>query len=158
MAYPKNKVFGVWLIDSGASHHLCAHVDLIVNQKESHILSVRVATSAAAPVCCMGDVCLSLGNRSLLLKDVLVVPSIVANLVSVSRLTDQGVTVRFDTGVCYALLKDQELVIGHMVNGVYQLGGMSVPQAGMCAPALSSNQEIGLLWHRRFKQIWSSWF
>lgn len=82
-------------------------------------------------------------------------PGVVANLVSVGRLADQGVADRFYAGVCFSNLGGTDVAIVSRVGGLYYLGsalGAEVAVGLLCHATVNA-QAAGELWHRRFGHI-----
>ena len=85
-----------WVIDSGASFHVTSHIDFFTSYKTGDFGNVRMGNNGVSKIVGIGDVCLetSIGNK-LVLKDVRYVPDISLNLISSSRLDDEGFTNSF---------------------------------------------------------------
>ena len=92
-----------WWIDSGATVHVANSLQGFRSTRttlrsERHI---KVANGVQADVEAVGDVSLELVNGFMLvLKDVLFVPSLQRNLISVSRLDKDGFGCHFANGKC----------------------------------------------------------
>ena len=84
------------VIDSGASFHVTSHSDFFTSYKNSDFGNVRMGNSGVSKIVGIVDVFLetSIGNK-LILKDVRHVPDIRLNLISISRLDDEGFTNSF---------------------------------------------------------------
>ena len=85
-----------WVIDSGASFHVTSHSDFFTSYKTGDFGNVRMGNSSVSKIVGIGDVFLetSIGNK-LVRKDVRHVPDIRLNLISTSRLDDEGFTNSF---------------------------------------------------------------
>jgi len=92
-----------WWIDSGATVYVANSLQGFSStrttaKRERHI---RVANGVRADVEAVGDVSLELASDfTLLLRDVLYVPSLQRNLISVSRLDDDDYACHFGDGKC----------------------------------------------------------
>jgi hypothetical protein len=87
-----------WWIDSGATVHVANSLQGFRTRRmlEKGTRSIRVANGKEAAVKGIGDLSLELDNGFvLLLRDVLFVPSLKRNLISVSRLEDDKIHCRF---------------------------------------------------------------
>lgn len=93
-----------WIIDSGASKHMCCDSSIMVNVKKPLIKSVTAANQAKVPVEADGNILLhntaKEGVAKILLQDVLHVPAISTNLMSVSAATKNGCQVTFLSNKC----------------------------------------------------------
>ena len=79
-----NNIFK-WVVDSGATRHMYKYRNLIFNMRESSIKSVLVANKNKLHVSGEGEVLLNAtNNEKVLLKNVLYVPHIATNLLSIS--------------------------------------------------------------------------
>lgn len=143
-----------WYVDSGASAHMTANKDWINNVNFTPSLSeITVANDMKVPVVCSGDVQISTDcNYDITVKNVLCVPSLTTNLLSVSELIKNGNNVVFEADHCYIRNKKNELVaMANSENGVYRLQ-IKVAECMLAAPAVASAE----LWHRRLAHINSS--
>ena len=76
-----------WVVDSGATKHICANKDMYTSFEEGEDRIYLAAQSQTAKVLGKGKVVLKLtSGKTLALNDVLYVPDIRANLISVSLL------------------------------------------------------------------------
>ena len=73
-----------WIVDSGASRHICTNRSLFLNLKPLRNSNVTLPNNVMVSVEYIGDVRLS---QDLLLMDVLYVPGFKSNLISISALT-----------------------------------------------------------------------
>ena len=81
------------MIDSGASFYVTSHSDFFISYKTGGFGNVKMGNSGASKIVGIGDIFLETGIRNnLVLKDVIHVPNIRLNLISTSRLDDEGFT------------------------------------------------------------------
>ena len=140
-----------WYIDSGASAHMTVNKNWINNANYTPSLSeIIVANDMKVPVMCSGDVEITTDcNYDITVKDVLCVPSLTTNLLSVSELIKNGNSVVFKASHCYIRNMKGELVAtAESINGVYKLK-LKVIDCKLAAPAVASAE----LWHRRLAHI-----
>ena len=80
-----------WVIDFSASFHVTSHSDFFTSYRTSDFGNVRMGNSGVSKIVGIGDIFLetSIGNQ-LVFKDVRHVPNILLNLISTSRLDDEG--------------------------------------------------------------------
>uniref|UniRef100_A0A2N9J5B9 Integrase catalytic domain-containing protein n=1 Tax=Fagus sylvatica TaxID=28930 RepID=A0A2N9J5B9_FAGSY len=113
-----------WYTDTGATHHLTSDLaNLNVHAEEyTGTDQIRVGNGKGLPVAHIGTTSLSTPHSSLLLKDVLHVPQITKNLVSVQKFTSDTNTF-FEFHPDYFLVKDRPtrklLLHGLSSNGLY---------------------------------------
>lgn len=143
-----------WYVDSGASAHMTAIKHWINNADYSPSLSsITVANNTVVPVLCSGNVQITTDcNFEITVKDVLCVPSLTTNLLSVSELIKNGNSVNFESSHCYIRNKNNVLVATAVsTNGVYKLQTKE-------ADCLLATQTVASaeMWHRRLAHINSS--
>jgi hypothetical protein len=131
-------------MDSGASAHVAPDLNAFTTYSPyAGSNKLQVGDGKGLDILHIGSASLSIGSTSLLLTNVLHVPSISKPLLSISQLTsDNNVYVEFHTDSC--VVKDQAshriLLLGIRHNGLY-LVSASPPQALLC-----QQNSLGL-WH-----------
>ena len=80
-----------WVIDSSASFHITSHSDFFTSYRTSDFGNVRMGNSGVSKIVGIRNIFLetSIGNQ-LVFKNVRHVPNILRNLISTSRLEDEG--------------------------------------------------------------------
>jgi hypothetical protein len=92
-----------WLVDSGSTHHMCNTRDQFTKlEQATSCTRVVLGNSTSSKVTSVGTIDLEVrtgeGNEvSTNLREVLLVPKLRKNLISVTRLMDDGVDVHFDS-------------------------------------------------------------
>lgn len=138
-----------WYFDSGASNHVTNDPAKLQEFNEhdgkEHL---TVGNGANLKIHATGNTALNNSQRPLNLKDILYVPKITKNLLSISRLTsDNDIYVEFHDSLC--LVKDKVigkvLVEGKIKDGLYQLPG-ALKSANKDHHAFLAIKEI---WHRK---------
>lgn len=145
-----------WYIDSGASVHLVSNKNLLSNLNyEPKTKEIIVANSTSTKVLCTGDLrlatCVKNKQYQIEVSNVLYVPELTTNLLSVSQIIAKGNKVNFNDRGCY-IYNAQGICIGEasLENDVYKLKTAS-SQPLMAAAAQSSIPSI--TWHRRLGHI-----
>jgi hypothetical protein len=143
----------IWLIDSGASRHMTGYRDHLTNLvgKETSI-HVVFGDNAIYNVKGVGTSTFQLDSDTpLQLCEVLYVPGMKRNLVSISALEDKGYKVAFSEGKILAWHKkphmDSARVIGVRENNLYRLTVRPVQAL------LHDTIILSELWHRRLSHI-----
>lgn len=145
-----------WYLDSGASMHLTARNEWLVNQREPDLTEIICANKARLPVKCTGDVELETvvgrdsGTSSLrvILKDVQFIPGLTTNLLSVGQLINNGNRVEFNSKGCKIYNVDNVLVgTADLVGNVFKLN-LNTSMALLVSPVNTAE-----LWHRRLGHI-----
>jgi hypothetical protein len=86
-----------WYIDSGCSSHMTGDQDKFINLKRK---GGNVAFGDESSAKLLGEVVVDLGRKNVKAKNVLLVEDLNHNLLSVSKMCDQGYTFTFDSRKC----------------------------------------------------------
>lgn len=138
-------------IDSGASGHFVRDVNMIQNTSFTpSVKEIIAANHSAMPVLCSGDVdIVTVTPRckyEVTLENVLCVPNLSTNLISVSKLVENGNKVEFKKRNCFVYNKNKELVaVADLIDGVYKL---IMDESKLCL-LTSSSAASSEVWHRR---------
>ncbi|KAL0423503.1 UNVERIFIED_CONTAM: Retrovirus-related Pol polyprotein from transposon RE2 [Sesamum radiatum] len=147
-----------WIIDSGATAHMCANLKLM-NRLKPYIAesSVALPDGTKKHVTHCGSVTLS---PDVTLKAVLYMPSFKCNLLSVSKLSSLShITILFSSDHC--VMQDQRtkrtIAVGRLVGNLYVLDDFSFNQDVIKKYSLNKDIECCLnarindvdLWHKR---------
>ena len=92
----------VWYVDSGASNHMTNHKEWFSTlEKSKQTGVVETSDDTPHPIEHIGDVPLSHVGQKGIMRNVLHVPTITKNLVSVGQIVNQGMQVRFTHLGCF---------------------------------------------------------
>lgn len=143
-----------WSLDSGASSHMTGCRSIITDYKEHDNRTVTLADGTTITSKGTGVVTFRTTDgstaRTLTARNVLHVPGMVDNLISVSKLTDSGLQVVFSGNVCQVFSGQQLVLSAEKADGIYSL------RAEVIRPHESANgahDDIFLLWHRRMGHV-----
>ena len=147
-----------WIIDSGATCHICCNKTMFDNMEsmdEPQVVTLgdgrRIETTK------QGTVRLKLKQvdgsyKSGTLHDVLYVPELLYNLLSITKATSLGKTVRFDESTC-EILNEVDEVIGLAIKwgSLYDLScQMNNPHESVNT---LTNQSCIKVWHQRYGHL-----
>ena len=103
-----------WLIDSGASQHICASADWFASYQPVTGKSVVIANGQRIPAVGSGDIHVDvlLNGRVAtgVFRDVLHAPAMAYNLLSVTRMTEAGLSVSFSGKDCIIHSQDGQVI------------------------------------------------
>ena len=148
-----------WIVDSGASQHMCNNADMFQElsgtKKEE---SVFLGDSTKIPVKGSGKVELKMfknGEKTGVCEvhDVLYVPELSRNLISVASCMCKGIDVHFysKTKTCVIQKGQKTLGVAHLRRGLWELSCQAV-QSGNATVNLTE-MDNGKLWHWRFGHL-----
>lgn len=144
-----------WYVDSGASVHLTTNKDWLFDvTSPKDLTEIVVANKSKALVKCTGNLNLTTvveeKKFDVLVKDVLYVPQVATNLLSVSQLIKNGNKVIFGSDGCKIFNKDALLIgVARLVDNMYKLY-TELPKQCFIA---SGTPVSGETWHRRLGHI-----
>lgn len=142
-----------WHLDSGASTHLVSNKNLLTNICfQPKIKEIIVANKTIVPVECSGDLeittCVGSQSHNIIVNNVLYVPNLTTNLLSVSRIIANGNRVEFHKKGCSIYNSQNECIgIATLENGVYKLHVKTEMTFAESVNVSSST------WHRRLAHI-----
>lgn len=126
---------GVWVVDSGATCHICSDKSEFVQidttwQEKVTVANGDVVKSSGRGVCKL-SMTNEMGDEVIItVNDVLYIPSFKGNLLSVKKLSGKGFTVVFCGRTCKILNeKNAEIGVADLVNNLYQLRGKQNQEA-----------------------------
>jgi len=89
-----------WLIDSGCTHHMTHDKDMFVKLDKIHSSKVKIGNGDYIEVKGIGDIAIDAGSGTKIIFDVLYVPEINQNLLSIGQLLEKGYVVVFKDKTC----------------------------------------------------------
>ena len=146
----------LWILDSGASHHMSPHLSSFGSL--SPISPISVMSASAVPMSVEGVG--SVTTPHIVLSDVYYIPKLALNLVSVSQLCKAGNWVFFSDSVCVIQDQHTQRVIGtgRRLGELYVLENLKVSVVAASSIDLSSFRLSPLssqfyLWHSRLGHV-----
>ncbi|UYV84396.1 hypothetical protein LAZ67_X002013 [Cordylochernes scorpioides] len=146
---PNSAFANIWFLDSGATEHMTSNRLKMTNTK-SISTSVEMANNEKIKVSEMGDVTIKLGHEyggeTLFLENVLYVPELDGNILSVGRIEERGNKVLFQNGKASVFGSDGGLILKSNRRGrIYTVEELKI------AKVKSPSADI---WHRRLGHIY----
>jgi hypothetical protein len=136
-----------WVLDTGATSHMSSTDDILVTRLPNSHTFITVGNGHTIPVICRGTSFLPIGTTKFDLKNILVAPSLVRNLLSVRQFTrDNNCSIEFDEfGFSVKDLRTRRVILRCNSRGdLYTL-----PTAAPAIAAHSFLAQSSTLWHRR---------
>ncbi|MCO5548009.1 hypothetical protein L7F22_001465 [Adiantum nelumboides] len=148
----------IWYFDSGASRHITSRKDLFCSLDAAPAgKKVTCANNASYPIRGVGKILITISDGSdLCLPDVLYVPGIKKNLLSVSSLAKNGLWVIFEDDRC--IVRDREngyslITTGTLENGLFVLDRYEKQIQACIAETKTQAMQDAELWHARFGHV-----
>lgn len=145
-----------WIIDSGATDHICSSLKWFCSYKKIHPISVRLPNGSLASADYAGDVLL---NGSILLHEVLYLPAFCFNLLALSKLTKTlNYCFSFSGESCVIQDSSKKMIgLGKMVHGLYLLNHTcNFSEKNIVSLCNSVSIPESVLWHFRLGHASSS--
>jgi 23S rRNA-/tRNA-specific pseudouridylate synthase len=144
-------------VDSGASSHMCSSKDQFQNIAQNDLL-LNLANHSFTKIRGTGNVKIKVSNennlRSVNLNNVMYVPDLRSNLLSVGKITDKGSTVIFENNKVYILDKDgKEIMIGQKINHLYYVRDILDKKEETAASTMNISRTKIQEWHEQFGHI-----
>ncbi|CAG4980328.1 unnamed protein product [Colias eurytheme] len=143
-----------WHVDSGASMHMTMHRDWLTDITVSPVPSIRIANNKELKVECCGNVCIKVkahdgSTDSIQVRNVLFVPELKTNLLSVSKIIQSGCNVIFNESGCKIYNASNKLVAhARLMNATYLLNTFQEMQVMM-----AKADDDTYLWHQRMGHL-----
>ncbi|MCO5594373.1 hypothetical protein L7F22_048403 [Adiantum nelumboides] len=148
----------IWYFDSGASRHITSRKDLFCSLDAAPAgKKVTCANNASYPIKGVGKILITISDGSdLCLPDVLYVPGIKKNLLSVSSLAKNGLRVIFEDDRC--IVRDREngyslITTGTLENGLFVLDCYEKQIRACITETKTQAMQDAELWHARFGHV-----
>ena len=149
------RINGEWILDSGATCHMCNKQSMFNDlQVLSPPLSVTLGDGRDLKATGRGNVVLTMnlpqGNtKTCTLHDVLLVPDLAYNLLSITAVSKRGKVTTFTQVGCEIRdFKSKLVASGHRKGSLYYLD-----HGGSTHRAYLSNSAMGTVWHRRLGHL-----
>lgn len=146
-----------WVVDSGATRHICANRNVFTSYTSvgDGEEQVYLGDSRTTPVLGKGKVLLKLtSGKTLALNDVLHVPSIRVNLVSVALLSKVGVKVSFESDKIVMTKNNVFVGKGYCDQGLFVLNISEIMNESTSSAYIVDSYDI---WHARLGHVNSSY-
>ena len=148
-----------WIVDSGATCHMCNNQELMYDfVKLEKLVEVQLGDGKVLKATGRGIVTLftvlpDRKHKKCKLQNVLLVPKLSYNLLSVSKATEAGYSVSFEDSVCKITRADGVIIaIGRKVGCLYYLDFQRETESSDSAKA-DSDLSNEMLWHQRYHHL-----
>lgn len=147
MASKQHQYMNDWYLDSGASRHMTVRREILGNFRKANVERVSVADNRKLNVAGVGTAYLSIDGREITLNDVLYVPALKANLMSLDSIS-RSHRIELENGICRIFSKPD----GTLIIEAKASGGTYKVDASNVKCVLAVNEESNE-WHRRMGHL-----
>nr|KYP76789.1 Retrovirus-related Pol polyprotein from transposon TNT 1-94 [Cajanus cajan] len=139
---------GNWYLDSGCSNHMAKDASIFKDIDESVKVKVRMGNDTIVESKGKGTVMVEMKKGTRLITDVLLVPNLKENLLSIGQMMEKGYTLHFEGDTC-KIYDNKKLEIGRVKM---EKRNRSFPISLRQGPNIAMKAEVddSWLWHRRF--------
>lgn len=139
-----------WTIDSGATCHMTNQINILEDFEKKNCGNVKLADGSNKKSVGVGNITLIKKPEDVKIKDVLFVPELKDNLLSVSKLDEAGMTIKFGDGRCLIYRDGQIIYKAICFNGLYTMNMVTNEDEKLKIAKEVKNDE---LWHKRFGHL-----
>ena len=149
--YLNSTTESVWIVDSGATLHMCSSPELLTDFTPHYGHNVIISDGSSIPIHGYGTLKILLkddrnnSNHKLVLSNVAVVPKLSVNLISVRALASLGVTIQFTEYSCYIQHPKIKILFASVKNSSYIFRMLSNKKDHSFNSAMTCIHE----WHRK---------
>jgi hypothetical protein len=157
-SHPHQSFDTVWMLDSGATHHVTRNPDIISNIQPVIHNPMTDAIGKSHLVKGKGKVFVQLPDGEIkCIDNVLYVPGVHRNLLSIGCIENQGYTLEFVKSTCIIRDLNTRQIFAKAERlsnrGLYQLKAQSVLNTAICSFEQTKAVQTALLWHRRLGHL-----
>ena len=150
----RNDTRNEWIIDSGCTHHMCSDQEMFREYEElSADMKVEMGDGTPLVARGRGSVALKLNQQgsqvNCVLTNVLHVPGLIYNLISVSQCVKKGKQVLFEDDSCKIVHHGSVIARGKKLKNLYVLDTCPTAKSFVASEKTPDPD----LWHRRFCHI-----
>ncbi|KAA8546877.1 hypothetical protein F0562_003306 [Nyssa sinensis] len=141
-----------WLVDSGYTHHMCHNVAMFRDLDETYSSKVKIGNSEYVKVKGRGTTAVKTTSSIKLIPDVLFVPDISQNLLSVGQMLKKEYSLQFKDNQCNIFDSSRaKLVCVKMRSKSFSINWKQAAEHAYAG----ITQSVSNLWHRR--SCWRMW-
>ena len=135
-----------WLIDSGCTSHMTKHLSIFSSIDRSIKPKIKLGNGDFVQAKGRGTVTVSTSRGTKTIKNVLFIPELDQNLLSVPQMLRNGYEVTFKDNCCFIVDTKDSAVAKIKMDGNSFYLDLNVIEGH----ALSANSDMSVVWHKRF--------
>lgn len=151
---------GYWTIDSGATQHMTSRLEWFENLRSTKSnQEITIANGTKIDVGGIGDISIGTNSSVNKVNDVIYVPSLNSNLISVYKAVEKGFSVLFDKNGCNFFNSDTFSFVGDSIlhgspyRGLYKLDCTVNMPRDVAYDVHSDSASRYQLWHKRLGHL-----
>ncbi|KAK3016018.1 hypothetical protein RJ639_007337 [Escallonia herrerae] len=145
---------GVWYVDSGCSNHMTGIKENFISMDERFKSKVKLGNGKFVKVEGKGEIDVrTKKGSSKFITDVLYVPSLSQNLLSVGQLNQKGYKLNFDENCCMIIDKKNDQVIATIKMAPNKVFSLSMEHKEDLYLNAAENMDEFMLWHCRYGHL-----
>lgn len=143
-----------WFFDSGATAHMCSNLKFFNKDFQEKNAEVTIANNSTMQVRGVGQVEINtkvgkFKEENVTFREVLHIPDLYINLLSVSKIVESGYEIVFNKNGCKVLNNHKEVIVtGNLVNGMFRLN-----IANNISLVTDVKSQDCALWHKRVGHV-----
>ena len=124
----------MWYLDSGCSNHMYGKKEYFSNLNENFRDSVKLGNNSSMAVMGKGNIRLQVNGTTQIITEVIYVPELKSNLLSIRQLQEKGNTILFQYGRCRVFHHKRGLIMDTKMsaNRMFILQAISKPITSVC--------------------------
>lgn len=143
----------VWVFDSGSTCHMCCVKEMFVNMK-AHREKIQLAAHNYMFSEGIGDVVIETSSQTITLRDVLYVPALTANFLSISKAAKSGHLISFNSESAVISKKSGSIVLSaELCDSLYIYQHNNFKLYVMKSAEQENVTENHLKWHERYGHL-----
>jgi len=145
--------YNLWYLDSGCSNHMTGERDIFISLDQSFNSQVKLGDGKMQKAVGKGTIAVhTKGGNKKLISDVLYVPNLTQNLLSVGQLIQKGFSIYFDDEKCKIIDKTNNHTVAVVEMSKNKVFPLVMPLDENVA-LKTENSDLSNLWHLRYGHL-----
>ncbi|CAN6572549.1 unnamed protein product [Malus baccata var. baccata] len=143
----------VWFVDSGCSNHMTANKNILHNVDTTNLTRVKMGNGQLVDTLGRGNIAVHTKNGKMFIKDVMLVPDLKQNLLSLGQLIEHGYYLYFGDNTCKIYdRRNRQQLLAKIEMRKSRSFPLTIEYATQSAFKMEV-QEDSKLWHKRFGHL-----
>ncbi|KAM2288348.1 hypothetical protein ACFXTI_029233 [Malus domestica] len=143
----------VWFVDSGCSNHMTANKNILHNVDTTNLTRVKMGNGQLVDTLGRGNIVVHTKNGKMFIKDVMLVPNLKQNLLSLGQLIEHGYYLYFGDNTCKIYdRRNRQQLLAKIEMRKSRSFPLTIEYATQSAFKMEV-QEDSKLWHKRLGHL-----